>query len=104
MRLFEVLLTLSCFVLLMDLWFVKRNAKKTDMALAIGSSILFVVQLVVEGYRWQMLLIYGLTGLFILIIPFKHVKKKMAIKIGKALRYSMASFSVILLALSVGFK
>ncbi|MGF6354756.1 putative dienelactone hydrolase [Paenibacillus sp. 4624] len=101
MRLFELLLTLSCFVLLIDLLFVTRNAKKTDMALGIGSSILFVVQLAVEGYRWQMLLIYGLTGLFILIILFKHAKKRMAIKIGKPLRYSIASFIVILLALSV---
>lgn len=102
MRLFELLLTLSCFVLLIDLFFVKRNVKKTGLALGIGSSILFVVQFVVEGYRWQMLLIYGLTGLFILIIYFKHTKKRMAIKIGKTLKYSIASFIVILLALSVG--
>lgn len=101
MRLFEILLTLSCFMLFIDLWFVKRNTQKIGVALGMVSGVLLVVQLLAEGYRWQMLLIYVLTGLLILIVLFKHVKKSKTIKTGKLLKYSTASLIIILTALSV---
>jgi hypothetical protein len=51
MRLFEILLVLSCFALLVDLLFIKRSAKKIGLGLGIGSSVILLVQLFVEGYR-----------------------------------------------------
>ncbi|WP_213649435.1 alpha/beta fold hydrolase [Paenibacillus sp. J23TS9] len=104
MRLFEILLVLSCFALLLDLLFIKRSAQKTGVLLSIGSSVIFVVQLLVEGYRWQLLLVYMMTALFILIVLFRHSKKMVNIKIGKPLKYSLSSIIVILLVVSTSLS
>lgn len=104
MRLFEILLVLSCFTLLVDLLFIKRSAKKTGVVLCIGSSVIFVVQLFVEGYRWQLLLVYIMTALFILIVLFRHSEKMVNLKIGKLLKYSLSSLIVILLVVSTGLS
>lgn len=97
MRLFEILLVLSCFALLVDLLFIKRSAKKTGWGLGIGSSVILVVQLLVEGYRWQLLVVYIMTALIIIIVLFRHSQKMVNIKIGKFLKYSLSSLIVILL-------
>ncbi|OAB38742.1 Platelet-activating factor acetylhydrolase plasma/intracellular isoform II [Paenibacillus macquariensis subsp. defensor] len=97
MRLFEILLVLCCFALLVDLLFIKRSAKRTGLVLCIGSGVIFVVQLFVEGYRWQLLLVYIMTALFILIVLFRHSEKMANIKIGKPLKYSLSALIVILL-------
>lgn len=97
MRLFEILLVLSCFALIVDLLFIKRSAKKTGLGLGIGSSVILLVQLFVEGYRWQLLLVYIMTALFILIVLFRRSEKMVNLKIGKLLKYSLSSLIVILL-------
>ncbi|WP_440119335.1 alpha/beta hydrolase family protein [Paenibacillus sp. QZ-Y1] len=97
MRLFEILLVLSCFALLVDLLFIKRSAKKTGLGLSIGSGVILAVQLLVEGYRWQMLLVYIMTAIFIIIVLFRHSEKMVNLKIGKFLKYSLSSLIVILL-------
>ncbi|WP_339293379.1 alpha/beta fold hydrolase [Paenibacillus sp. FSL W8-0187] len=102
MRLFEVLLVLSCFALLVDLLFMKRSAKKTGLGVGIGSSVILLVQLFVEGYRWQLLLVYIMTALFILIVLLRHSGKMVNLKIGKLLKYSLSSLIVILLVVSTG--
>ncbi|MFE0554966.1 alpha/beta hydrolase family protein [Paenibacillus sp. NPDC058910] len=104
MRLFEILLVLSCFALLVDLLFMKRSAKKTGWGLCIGSGVIFVVQLFVEGYRWQLLLVYIMTVLFILIVSLRHSGKMVNLKIGKLLKYSLSSLIVILLVVSTGLS
>jgi len=104
MRLFEILLVLCCFALLVDLLFIKRSAKKTGLVLCIGSGVIFVVQLLVEGYRWQLLLVYIMTALFILIVLFRHSKKMANLKIGKLLKYCLSSLIVILLVVSSGLS
>ncbi|MGM1047370.1 MAG: alpha/beta hydrolase family protein [Bacillota bacterium] len=100
MRLFEILLVLSCLALLLDLLFIKRSAQKTEVGLCIASSAIFVVQLLVEGYRWQLLLVYIMTALFILIILLRHSRKMVNIKIGKLLKYSLSSILIILMVVS----
>lgn len=97
MRLFEILLVLSCFALLVDLLFIKRSAKKTGWGLGIGSSVILVVQLLVEEYRWQLFVVYIMTALFIIIVLFRHSDKMANLKIGKFLKYSLSSLIVILL-------
>ncbi|MEK4512005.1 Platelet-activating factor acetylhydrolase plasma/intracellular isoform II [Paenibacillus anaericanus] len=104
MRLFEILLVLSCFALLVDLLFIKRSAKKTGLGLGIGSSVILVVQLFVEGYRWQLLLVYIMTVLFILIVLFRHSKKMVNLKIGKLLKYSLSSLIIILIVVSTSLS
>ncbi|MET3942346.1 dienelactone hydrolase [Paenibacillus sp. PvP094] len=104
MRLFEILLVLSCFALLVDLLFIKRSAKKTGLGLGIGSSVVLVVQLLVEGYRWQLLLVYIMTALFILIVLLRHLGKMLNLKIGKLLKYSLSSLIVILLVVSTALS
>ncbi|WP_430134084.1 alpha/beta hydrolase family protein [Paenibacillus lautus] len=104
MRLFEILLVLSCFALLVDLLFIKRSAKKTGLSLGIGSGVILLVQLFVEGYRWQLLLVYIMTALFILIVLFRHSEKMVNLKIGKFLKYSLSSLIVILLVVSTGLS
>ncbi|MGG3308157.1 dienelactone hydrolase family protein [Paenibacillus lautus] len=104
MRLFEILLVLSCFALLIDLLFIKRSSKKTGLGLGIGSSVILLVQLFVEGYRWQLLLVYIMTALFILIVLFRHSEKMVNLKIGKVLKYSLSSLIVILLVISTALS
>ncbi|WP_227011425.1 hypothetical protein [Paenibacillus lutimineralis] len=104
MRLFEILLVLSCFALLLDLLFIKRSAQKTGVVLSIGSSVIFTVQLLVEGYRWQLLLVYIMTALFILIVAFRHSSKMVNIKIGKLLKYSLSSIIIILMVVSTALS
>jgi len=104
MRLFEILLVLSCLALLLDLLFIKRSAQKTGLGLCIGSSVIFAVQLLVEGYRWQLLLVYIMTALFILIVLFRHSRKMVNIKLGKLLKYSLSSIIVILLVVSTSLS
>ncbi|MGO4697872.1 alpha/beta hydrolase family protein [Paenibacillus sp. 2TAB26] len=104
MRLFEILLVLSCFALLVDLLFIKRSAKKTGLVLCIGSGVIFVAQLFVEGYRWQLLLVYIMTALFILIVLLRQSKKMVNLKIGKPLKYSLSSLVVILLVVSTSLS
>lgn len=101
MRLFEVLLVLSCFSLLADVLFVKRAAVKTGMALSIGSIVILVIHLLIEGYRWQMLLVYIMTGLFIIIVSSKHLQKNMETKLGKPLKYSLAAVTVVIMVVSL---
>ncbi|MEK3877830.1 alpha/beta hydrolase family protein [Paenibacillus sp. FSL M7-0420] len=107
MRLFEILLVLSCFALLADLLFIRRGAKTTGLVLGIGSSVILVVQLFVEGYRWQLLLVYMMTALLILIVILRHLDKMgniRNIKAGKLLKYSSSSIIVILLVISTGLS
>ncbi|OME87779.1 Platelet-activating factor acetylhydrolase plasma/intracellular isoform II [Paenibacillus sp. FSL A5-0031] len=104
MRLFEILLVLSCFALLVDLLLMKRGAKKTGHVLCIGSGVIFVVQLFVEGYRWQLLLVYIMTALFILIVLLRQSEKMVNLKIGKPLKYSLSSLIVILLVVSTSLS
>lgn len=104
MRLFEILLVLSCLALLLDLLFIKRSAQKTGLGLCIGSSVIFAVQLLVEGYRWQLLLVYMMTALFLLIVLFRHSRKMVNIKLGKLLKYSLSSIIVILLVVSTSLS
>lgn len=104
MRLFEILLVLSCFALLLDLLFIKRSAQKTGAVLSIGSSVIFAVQLLVEGYRWQLLLVYIMTALFILIVAFRHSSKMVNLKIGKLFKYSLSSIIIILMVVSTALS
>ncbi|WP_246072948.1 alpha/beta hydrolase family protein [Paenibacillus dokdonensis] len=104
MRLFEILLVLSCLALLLDLLFIKRSAQKTGVLLSIGSSVIFVVQLLVEGYRWQLLLVYIMTALLLLIVLFRHSRKMLDIKLGKILKYILSSIIVILLVVSTSLS
>ncbi|OME92136.1 MULTISPECIES: alpha/beta hydrolase family protein [Paenibacillus] len=104
MRFFEILLVLSCFALLVDLLFIKRSSKKTGLGVGIGSSVILLVQLFVEGYRWQLLLVYIMTALFILIVLLRHSGKMVNLKIGKLLKYSLSSLIVILLVVSTGLS
>jgi len=104
MRLFEILLVLSCLALLLDLLFIKRSAQKTEVGLCITSSAIFVAQLLVEGYRWQLLVVYIMTALFILIVLFRHSRKMVNLKIGKLLKYSLSSIIIILLVVSTSLS
>lgn len=107
MRLFEVLLVLSCFALLADLLFIRRGAKTTGLVLGIGSSVILAVQLLVEGYRWQLLVVYIMTALLILIVILRHLGKIGNIgniKAGKLLKYSSSSIIVILLVISTALS
>ncbi|MFD2115802.1 alpha/beta hydrolase family protein [Paenibacillus yanchengensis] len=104
MRLFEILLVLSCLALLVNLLFIKRSTKKIGLVLCIGSGLIFVVQLFVEGYRWQLLLVYIMTALLILIVLLRQSKMMVNLKIGKLLKYSLSSLIVILLVVSTSLS
>ncbi|WP_248061824.1 alpha/beta hydrolase family protein [Paenibacillus silvae] len=104
MRLFEILLALSCFALLIDVLFVQTNARKTGLVLTIGSTVIFLIQMFIEGYRWQMLLIYIMTGLLIIIVSSRHFQMGKNRKSRKLLKYSSALIMVILMAVSVGLS
>ncbi|MDR9854189.1 Platelet-activating factor acetylhydrolase plasma/intracellular isoform II [Paenibacillus sp. VCA1] len=63
MRLFEALLSISCFMMLSSLVLTKKTVRKNVAAAILGviSLGILAAQLLVEGYRWQMGIVYALS-------------------------------------------
>ncbi|WFA04632.1 dienelactone hydrolase family protein [Bacillus sp. HSf4] len=94
MRILEILLTLSAFLL----FFQQKMPKKWAFPPAVASIGLLAGQLVFEGYRWQMVFVY-LIALFLSLTVF--FGKKLRMSMWKPLRYGLSFLMFALLLLSV---
>ncbi|WP_185929520.1 hypothetical protein [Paenibacillus popilliae] len=61
MRLYEILLALSCFALLMSTLFTRKLPRLTGIVASTISMSILTLHLWQEGYRWQMFGVYSLT-------------------------------------------
>ncbi|MFU1793015.1 alpha/beta hydrolase family protein [Paenibacillus azoreducens] len=108
MRLFEILLAVSCLFMLNYLVFFKTSArKKAVTALLSTISIgLLLIHLFVEGYRWQMGLVYVLTALLLCYAAAGwREQSPQSSKMGKrVLKYGFYAASMLLLAVSISLS
>lgn len=109
MRLLEILLAMVCAVLLLSLCFRKINSRRTAIILTALSYLLLTMHFLLEGYRWQMFLVYAITILLTLISLLRSYKrsifrKRRTGKIRNLLRYSLYSIMAVLLILSVSLS
>ncbi|EGG37032.1 alpha/beta hydrolase family protein [Paenibacillus sp. HGF5] len=98
MRVLEMLWVAACVAMLMIL--LSRNTinRKAGVIVGIAGGSLFAVQLLVEGYRWQMIPAYIVTALLFMLVLFRRRTVK------KPLRYMIWGLSAVLLGVSVALS
>lgn len=101
MRLFEILLVFSCFALLSDLWFYKSITRKTSTVICMASSIILIVQLCFEGYRWQLVFVYIMAVLLVCAVLFRRSKNTANLKMWRPLKYGFYSLTIVLIGVSI---
>lgn len=101
MRLFEILLVVSCFTLLLSVWLLRMMPQKAVITLCAISGIILLIHFSFEGYRWQMLFVYIIAAITMFIIILRYTKKGSGITIWKPLKYSLYSLMVISYILSI---
>jgi len=104
MRVFEILLLLTLFVSVIG-FFIPRKKRPRFLLFLPGLAILFIlVHIVFEGYRFQMVFAYILTGIFLLISIFqirgKTKEEKPASKGRKVLGIAMTCLGLLFLAMA----
>ena len=101
MRLFEILLLASCLNLLIYSWFFRREDNKIGGASCVVSGALMSVHFVLEGYRWQMLLIYAAVVLLMASLLLRYQAESDKLKMWRPLRnvlYGLLTFLILLSA------
>ncbi|MNH77459.1 isoform II [compost metagenome] len=100
MRIYEIILLISCLALLQYLIFFKKSEKKTGIVLSLAVLVDSIIQLSWEGYRWQMLPIYITACIYISICLLRNSNKKNHWAMPKLLTIVLYTISVLLLAVS----
>lgn len=98
MRVLEMVLVASCVLVLMVLLFRNTINRKVGAIASIACGSLLAVQLLFEGYRWQMIPAYIVAALLLAFVLFRRGK------VGKPLRYTILALSVVLLGVSVALS
>ncbi|MDA7027407.1 dienelactone hydrolase family protein [Bacillus sp. CLL-7-23] len=93
MRILEILLTLSSFVLL----FHFKMPKKVALAIGLLNIGLLTGHFFLEGYRWQMFFVYLISSILTIYIIFRM---RLRIKVGKPLAYILFFLMFMMLILS----
>lgn len=105
MRLLEILLLLSNFVLLFSIFVFKRFSKKTLLIGNLVSLLILILHFVVEGFRWQLLLSYALVIAFFAVSLYRYIKGKNGGKQKqKVLKVIAVSLAVVLIIVSAGLS
>lgn len=99
MRFFEVLLCLVCVYLVLIVFFQKLMPDRFRIAAVPAALLVLAAQLIIEGYRWQLFMIYIFVILFSIIFILQYARP--GIKIWKPLRYILLSITAIIYSLSV---
>lgn len=81
MRLFE-LLTLATLLLPLLWMIISRSRPRWLAVLPLAGSIFAFIHLLVEGYRWQMILVYLLTAVFLLLAIHWLINQPTAPRLG----------------------
>lgn len=102
MRTFEVLLILS------DLFLLFLMAKKSDrqktLIVSGLSTLILIIHFAVEGYRWQMMFPYFITGAFLIVSAYQYLKKSHGKKMPKPVTYFVSIFLALLTLISAGLS
>ena len=99
MRFFEVLLLIANAYWLLN-FFLKKNKKKEFAASFIaGGSLILVIQLLREGFRWQMCFGYVLMITFVIIAIFNFKDKNNSIQEPRNKLYKILAISAVILIL-----
>ncbi|MGW8824709.1 alpha/beta hydrolase [Paenibacillus lautus] len=91
MRVLEMSWVAACVAMLIILLSRDTINRKAGAIVGIAGGLLFAVQLLVEGYRWQMIPTYIVTALLFVLVLFRRRTVK------KPLRYTIWGLSVVLL-------
>ncbi|KEK23494.1 alpha/beta hydrolase family protein [Bacillus gaemokensis] len=100
MRLLEALLII-CSILLLYISFSKRVTQKNRIFLCVISSLILILQLLYEGYRWQLFFVYMISIVLILLIMFCKSKRFLGIKIWKQFIYILYCIAFVFILFSV---
>ena len=106
MRYFEILIPFSLLCTLVILFFVKKNRRTLILSAISLTAVVGLCHIIFEGPRWQMVPVY-LYSLFLIsiyLLPFRNRWQKkpgLSSFLGRLLRISGISLTVILLLLSV---
>lgn len=100
MRLFEFILLISCLAQLQYLVFFKKKSKKAGILLSFIALAAVILQLSMEGYRWQMLLTYLTACMFIVTSLLQNTNPNSRSRARKLLAYILYSISLISITIS----
>ncbi|UHA75121.1 alpha/beta hydrolase family protein [Paenibacillus sp. 481] len=81
MRLYEILLVVSCLALLITSIFHTKFPRKTSWITGIVSMLVLVTHLVVEGYRWQLIMAYVVTIVLIGSVLLRNARANSRVRI-----------------------
>ena len=82
----------------MVLLFRNTINRTTEAIAGVACGSLLAVQLLFEGYRWQMIPAYIVAALLLAFVLFRRRK------VGKLLRYTILALSIVLLGVSVALS
>lgn len=103
MRLFELLLLLSNIGLFTLIVLLKKGQRRMPVFVASGiSTLVLVIHLIVEGYRLQLLFLYGITIIYLAISVYRYLKKSSPTHIPRFLLGSAYTALAILLVATAG--
>ena len=98
MRVLEMVLVASSVLVLMVLLFRNTINRTTEAIAGVACGSLLAVQLLFEGYRWQMIPAYIVAALLLAFVLFRRRK------VGKLSRYTILALSIVLLGVSVALS
>lgn len=101
MRLYEIMLTISCTVLLLSAIFGRIFHRMIGVIASIVSMSMLTLHLWQEGYRWQMLGIYAPTVVLAIIQCWKGIASVDSFRLWKPVRFSLYVLSSLMIAISV---
>ncbi|MGG4048719.1 alpha/beta hydrolase family protein [Paenibacillus favisporus] len=103
MRLFELLLLLSNIGLFIITVLLKKGRRRVPVFVVSGiATLVLVIHWTVEGYRVQLLFLYGLTIIFLAISGYRYFNKKGPKKIPRFILGSVYSAIAIMLVVTAG--
>ncbi len=99
MRFFEVLLCLVCVYLVLIVFFQKLMPDRFRIAAVPAALLVLAAQLIIEGYRWQLFIVYLFLILFSIILVIQYARPE--ITIWKPIKYILLSITAICFSSSV---
>jgi len=103
MRLFELLLLLSNIGLFIIAVLLKKGRRRVPVFVVSGiATLVLVIHWTVEGYRVQLLFLYGLTIIFLAISGYRYFNKKGPKKIPQFMMGSVYTSIAIMLVITAG--
>lgn len=103
MRSLELMLTIICMLLLVHLFSYKLT-KLTGAVVSAASGVALFMQLIIEGYRWQMLFVYCVTVISINVVMLRRRNTPTRDKTKSPLAYICYLLMGGLIVISIGLS